>query len=142
MVSTQDSRSKASKRFRPSSGSDTSIDGDLDYLDLDTGSVIQAASTPHNQDEAVTMSKKSYDALMKKLTTMEKCLRKLDKLDKLDQVEVAVRNMDKRVSKVETRLDKAESVVDGVEKSVSFLSEKYDDYKVERDAEKVENENS
>lgn len=41
------------------------------------------------------------------------------------------------MSKVETRLDKAESVVDGVEKSVSFLSEKYDDYKVERDAEKV-----
>ena len=120
--------------MRPCSGSDTSVDGNLSYLDLDTGGLIQATSTSTPQasgglkaDGDIVLSKTSYDALMKKLVTMEKCLTKLDKLDKLDQIESSVRKIDTRMCKVKTRLDKTEAVVHGVEKSVEFVSQKYDD---------------
>ena len=126
------------KRVRPCSGSDTSVDGNLSYLDLDTGGLIQATSTSTPQasgglkaDNDIVLSKTSYDALMKKLVTMEKCLTKLDKLDKLDQIESSVRKIDLRMSKVETRLDKTEAVVQGVEKSVEYVSQKYDDFSEE-----------
>ena len=126
--------SQERKRVRPCSGSDTSVDGNLSYLDLDTGGLIQATSTSTPQasggfkaDSDIALSKTSYDALMKKLVTMEKCLTKLDKLDKLDQIESSVRKIDSRMCKVETRLDKTEAVVHGVEKSVEFVCQKYDD---------------
>lgn len=113
------------KRLRPCSGSDTSVDGNLSYLDLDTGEVIKMKSTsaPQSKPSDMTLSKKSYDALTTKLMTMEKCLNKLDKLDKLDQIESVVRQMDKRMGAVESRLDKTESVVAGVEKGVKFVSD-------------------
>lgn len=133
MTSAQD---RGQKRFRPCSGSDTSVDGDLEYLDLDTGRVVQGTSTPNNSNETMTLSKKSYDALMRKLTSMEKCLNKLDKLDKLDQIESSVRNMDKRVKRVEDRIEKTEAVVSGVEKGIMFVSQQYDDVKVDRDSDK------
>ena len=124
--------------MRPCSGSDTSVDGNLSYLDLDTGGLIQATSTSTPQasgglkaDSDIVLSKTSYDAQMKKLVTMEKCLTKLDKLDKLDQIESSVRKIDLRMSKVETRLDKTEAVVQGVEKSVEYVSQKYDDFSEE-----------
>ena len=127
------------KRLRPCSGSDTSVDGDLSYLDLDTGGVIKlkSTSTPQTKPSDITLSKKSYDALMTKLMTMEKCLTKLDKLDKLDQIESAVRQMDKRMSAVESRLDKTEAVVVGVEKGVKFVSDKYDQFQVERNTDRM-----
>ena len=114
------------KRFRPDSGPDTSnLDKSLSYLDLDTGNILEKA-------KGVILPAKTYDALMKKLTNIDKSLSKLDKLDKLDDIEKAVRKINDRVDKVEQRLEKTESVVSAVEKSAIFISDKYYDIKKNR----------
>ena len=87
---------KRTKTRQP--GSESSVDGDLSYLDLDTGKVL-AASREGNQ---INMSQTDFDKLMVKIDKMEenfskidrieKCLSKLDKLDKLDAIENSVRN--------------------------------------------------
>lgn len=141
------------KRLRPSSASDTSsLDGDLSYLDLDTGGVVRKASTPQASgthetktkrpsEGAVTLTNKSYDALMSKLSKMERCLTKLEKLDKLDEIENAVRRMNSKVVSFEKRLDKTDIVVSGVEKSVEFICAQYDTVCNERKDEKMKLQN-
>jgi len=71
-------------------GSESSIDGDLSYLDLDSGEIL-AASREGNQ---ISLSQTDVDKLMLKIDKMEenfskidrieRCLSKLDKLDKLN----------------------------------------------------------
>ena len=125
------------KQFRPDSGPDTSnLDKSPSYLDLDTGNILEKAMSPNAASKDVILPAKTYDALMKKLTNIDKSLSKLDKLDKLDDIEKAVRKINDRVDKVEQRLEKTESVVSAVEKSAIFISDKYDDIKKESDAKK------
>ena len=78
------------KRFRPDSGSDTSnLDESLSYLDLDTGNILEKATSPNSSSKGVILPAKTYDALMKKLNHIDTSLSKLDKLDKLDDLEKA-----------------------------------------------------
>ena len=125
------------KRFRPDSGSETSnLDESLSYLDLDTGNILETATSPNAASKGVILPAKTYEALMKKLTNIDKSLSKLDKLDKLDDIEKAVRKINGRVDNVVQRLEKTESVVSAVEKSAIFISDKYDNMEKESDAKK------
>ena len=70
------------KRFRPDSGSDTSnLDESLSYLDLDTGNILVKVTSPNAASKGVILPGQTYDALMKKLTNIDKSLSKLDKLN-------------------------------------------------------------
>ena len=99
--------------------SESSIEGDLSYLDLDTGR-IQTAS---RHDEGVA----DFDKMMNKLDMMQtKFLSKLDKLDKLDDIEKCVRAINVKVCDLESRVTQAESATTELQQSVSFVSDQYD----------------
>ena len=99
--------------------SESSIEGDLSYLDLDTGR-IQTAS---RHDEGVA----DFDKMMNKLDMMQtKFSSKLDKLDKIDDIEKCVRAMNVKVRYLESRVTQAESATTELQQSVSFVSDQYD----------------
>jgi len=113
-------KSRASKRPRPMLGSDSSVDNELSYLDLDTGRVLAASRQPEH------MSTSAYDAVMTKLMAMEKGLAKLEKLDKLDDIERNVASLNAELSSLETRLSTNERLTSELKDSVTFISEQYD----------------
>lgn len=122
-----DKQDKKRKKGDVSSDLDTSgLDGDLSYLDLDTKTVVTAASTPQ-QGKCDILSNKSYDQLMRKITAMERCMSKLDKLDKLDKMEQSVRQMELKMDRFDKRIQKTEDTVNNVETSVKFVTDQYDE---------------
>jgi len=113
-------KSRASKGPRPMLGSDSSVDNELSYLDLDTGRVLAASRQPEQ------MSTSAYDAVMTKLMAMEKGLAQLEKLDKLDDIERNVASMNAKLCSLETRLSTNEKLTSELKDSVTVISEQYD----------------
>jgi len=110
---------KQERKRKKVKGSEFSIEGDLSYLDLDTGR-IQTAS---RHDEGVV----DFDKMMNNLDMMQtKFSSKLDKLDKLDDKEKCVRAMNVKVRYLESRVTQAESATTELQQSVSFVSDQYD----------------
>jgi len=114
------------KRGRHDRGSDSSVDGELSYLDLDTGSILLT----RKPIETPLLSAKTIDTILFKLAGLETSLKKLDKLD---EIEVQMKTFTNRVERVETRLDKTENESKELQKAVTFLSEQYDTAKTKTD---------
>ncbi|KAH3803253.1 hypothetical protein DPMN_156955 [Dreissena polymorpha] len=74
----------AAKLNRSALSSDSSVDDELSYLNLDSGHVM----TKQSDGERISMTSLQYESIMSKFHTLEKGLSKLEKLDKLDQVKV------------------------------------------------------
>ncbi|KAL4234934.1 hypothetical protein ACF0H5_006576 [Mactra antiquata] len=55
------------KWLRAATGSDSSVDGELSYLDLDTGNVLST-----EKSEMVSMPTCAYDVMMSNLLSFEK----------------------------------------------------------------------
>ena len=119
---------RGGKRLRSAIGSDSSVDGELSYLDLDTGRVLSASRTDN-----ISMSTNLYDTIMSKLLSFEKCFSKLEKLDKLDSIETCVTSMSLKISDFEHRLVNSEKTTIDLVQSVSFMSEQYDSLSVKCD---------
>ncbi|KAH3862118.1 hypothetical protein DPMN_025081 [Dreissena polymorpha] len=84
------------KRMRPAIGSDTSADGKLSYLDLDTGRVLSEKKTGN-----MMLSSTTYDIMMNKLLSFEKGFEKLQKVDTLQCVKslsVKMQDFEQRVN--------------------------------------------
>jgi len=116
-------------------GSESSADGDLSYLDLDTGSIL----TAHRENDLMTISSTEFDKLLTKLDKMqtkfdqldklEKCLDKLNKLDKLDSIENSISRMHVKLEGMEERLKTAEASTRDLQTAVQFMGEDYDSVK-------------
>lgn len=120
---------KGTKRPRVARGSDSSIDNELSYLDLDTGSIsISKAKQVDRSDD--------FDSLLAKIKLFEQGISKLDKLDKLDQIETNVGRMVAKMAEFESRLVNNEKVTTELQASVQFVSSQYDDIKASADTEK------
>lgn len=111
------------KRRKP--GSESSVDGDLSYLDLDTGRIQTTARSEISEGVMVTHSE--FGKMIKKLELIESKFGKLDKLDKIDSMEQCIRNMSVKVSDLESRVQKSESATRALEQSAVFIGEQYDD---------------
>ena len=109
-------------------GSESSVDGDLSYLDLDTGNIIASA----RENDVVKLTLTEFDKLMSKIDKMqehfekidklEKCLNKLDKLDKLDAIEKSIGELNVKVYDMDQRLRIAETTNREFQRSTEFLS--------------------
>jgi chromosome segregation ATPase len=130
-------RNQAAKRLRSALSSDSSDhnEGDLSYLDLDSGKVLQASQK--TSESKVTLTLSEYDALMSKLMLLEKGLDKLNKLDKLDKIEKSVQSMNNKIIDFEQRLKHTENSSKEFEKSVNFVSSQFDDMVVQRNTDVV-----
>lgn len=118
--STPLSRKQACKRkMLRGPGSESSIEGDLSYLDLDTGRI----QTAIRQDEGVVLTVSEFDKMMTKLEMMQLKFDKLDKLDKLDAIEKCVRDMNVKVRDLESRVTKTETATLELQQSVTFISD-------------------
>ncbi|KAH3790627.1 hypothetical protein DPMN_168832 [Dreissena polymorpha] len=56
-------------------GSEYSVDGDLSYLDLDTGNIIASA----RENDVVTLTLTEFDKLVSKIDKMQEQFEKIDK---------------------------------------------------------------
>lgn len=115
-------RRQPSKRGRHERESDSSLDAELSYLDLDTGRVTSFRRQP----ESVTLSTEQFDSISRKLSTLEKFCEKLDKLDKLDSIEITVNSLSLKISTFERRLNENETKMGELQQAMSFISDKYD----------------
>ena len=109
------------KGSRKELGSDSSVDGELSYLD--TGHVTRSKDT---SSEKLPLTHSQYDAMMSKLILLENGLSKLDKLDKLDEIEQTMKYMNVKLVDVENRLNATENTTKDLQESVSFVSNQYD----------------
>ena len=118
-------RRRLSRVSRVGSGgnSESSVDDDLSYLDLDTGRVQIMQRTR----EDVFLSHAEFDEVFQKLNMIESKFEKLDKLDKLDSMEQCLRSTSVQVSDLEARVSKSESKTQALEQSSEFISSQYDD---------------
>lgn len=136
------------KRFRAEIGSDSSLDGELSYLDLDTGRVLSAAR--YAAVERISLSSMEFEGVMAKLSALEKGLEKLNKLEKLDDIESSVKAINSKMCVFEQRLSNTETRVTDLQKSVEFVSAQYDGMSdipvkvasVEKDLSAVKTENA
>lgn len=117
------------KRGRHDRGSDSSVDGELSYLDLDTGGITLSRRQP----EAPSISTKQIDTILSKLSALEKSCVNLKKLDKLDGIEAKMNTITNKMAQLEKRLDKTELENKELQKSVTFLSDQYDTVKTKTD---------
>ncbi|KAL4221296.1 hypothetical protein ACF0H5_019559 [Mactra antiquata] len=125
-ISTDIKTPRAGKRPRSAIGSDSSVDAELSYLDLDTGKVLSASKS--KPSDRLVLSTSEYDSIMSKMSLFEKSVSKLDKLDKLDNTENNVTKLVSKISNIETRLNINEKATSELQTSVTFLSSKYDDF--------------
>lgn len=98
-------------------GSESSKEGDLSYLDLETGHI----QTATRQDEGVVLKVSEFDKMMNKLEMIQLKFDKLDKLDKLDAIEKCVRDMNIKVRDLESRVTKTEPATLELQQLVRYI---------------------
>ncbi|KAH3721414.1 hypothetical protein DPMN_064337 [Dreissena polymorpha] len=97
-------------------GSESSVEGDLSYLDQSPGRILSAA----REHDTVTLTCSEFDTLMNKLdmlqtnlekiANIEKCISKLDKLDKLDAIEISIKDIEVKLYDMDHRLTSVEKI--------------------------------